>query len=91
MKDFQMMVKDTFYMKGLTVFSGPISPEVGFIRSCDCEVVVNDKVIAYVHIDSEMLPRPNDPARRSISTSESNHLAPLGLGAGGFIIRSKRR
>ena len=76
-------------MKGLTVFLGFISPDVGFIRSCDCEIVVNDKVIAYVHIDSEMLPRSEDPARRSISTSKPVDFQSLGLGSSGFVIRSR--
>jgi hypothetical protein len=88
---FEMLVTDTYHLEGLTIFSGFVSPPVGFIRSCDCEVVLNGKVMTYIHIDSEMLPLSKDPAPRSISTTDAVDLVSLGMGSNGFVIRSRRR
>jgi hypothetical protein len=84
-----MLVKDTFRIEDLTVFLGYISQEVGLVRPCDCEIILNGKVVAYLHINGEALPLPEDPARRSISTGEKIDLESLGLGSGGFVIRPR--
>jgi hypothetical protein len=89
MLTFEMPVRDTFYLQGMTVFLGLISPEVGVIRHCDCEIVLNDKVITTVHIVGEGHPRPADPGHRSLGTKDNINLASLGLGSSGFTIRSK--
>jgi hypothetical protein len=89
MKTFEMSVRETFYLKGLTIFMGPVSPDVGFIRRCDCELVANGRVMAQFSIEGEAHPLPEDPMRRSIATKQPVDLGSLGLGPSGFIIRSR--
>ena len=84
-----MSVRDTFCLRGMTVFMGVISPGAEVIRQCDCEIVLNDKVVAVIRIVGEGLPRPTDPQCRTIGTKDNINLALLGLGSSGFIIRSK--
>jgi len=92
---FQMEVEDTFFFKdGTTVFAGPIvfnGPEK-LIRECDCEIVQNNKVKASLRIEGEMQPKRRPgviSSARALSTRESVDLAALGLGRGGFLLRSK--
>lgn len=92
---FEMAVEDTFFFNdGTVVFVGPIvfnGPEK-FVRECDCEIVQNDEVKASLRIDGEMRPlrRPGVVSSgRALSTREAVDLATLGLGRGGFLLRSK--
>jgi hypothetical protein len=85
---FEMLVRETFRIKGWTLFLGFISPDTGFIRPCDCEVVVNDKVITRIHIEGEVHPLSKDPSRRAIGTREIIDLESLELGSSNLVIRS---
>jgi len=93
MSDFQMLVQDTFLFEdGTTVFTGHVQSQINFIRACDCEIVRDGEIKATVHIDGEMRPnlRPgSDPTIRAVSTKENLDLTSLGIGKGGFLLRSK--
>lgn len=92
---FEMTVEDTFFFKdGTVVFAGPIvfnGPE-RIIPECDCEIVQNDEVKASLRIQGEMRPLRKPGAvssARALSTREAVDLVALGLGRGGFLLRSK--
>lgn len=89
-----MDVVDTFIFKdGTTVFVGPIDTTLKFIGPCDCDVVSNGESKLSFRIDGEMIPSPSKavdrPPHRAVSTREPIDLHALGLGRGGFKIRSK--
>jgi len=88
-----MEVRETFFFKdGTTVFTGPVQTEMKFIGPCDCEIVLGGEVRATVRIDGEMIPStPLDKrlSERVISTMAPIDLSAIGIGRGGFRIRSK--
>lgn len=93
MPTFSMKVQETFFFDdGTVVFAGPVESELKFIRACDCEIVKNGEVKASLRIEGEMRPNRRSLARstdRAVSTREPVDLNGLGLGKGGFLIRSK--
>jgi translation elongation factor EF-Tu-like GTPase len=92
MQIFRMSVEDIFQLAdGKTAFTGKIDrPELALIGPCDCEIVLNNKVKASIRIDGEMiLEKTEKNACRAISTSQPIDPARIGVGRGGFTIRSK--
>jgi len=93
MAPFQMTVQDTFFLEdGTTILAGYVQSEMKFIRACECEIVGNGEVKMTLQIDGEMRPnrRPgSDATIRAVSTRERLDLAGVGLGTGGFLLRSK--
>ncbi len=92
---FSMEVQDTFSLSGgIVAFVGTVDSDSNFlIPPCECEIVQSGEVKASFRIHPENKVSRRDKSKpillRSISTSEPINLAALGLGKGGFIIRSK--
>jgi len=91
---FSMEVQDTFFLSWGTTFVGMVKSDNNFfIPPCDCEIVQSGEVKASFRIHPENRGTPMDRSEpsllRSISTSEPIDLASLGLGKGGFIVRSR--
>jgi hypothetical protein len=89
-RPFEMEVKDTFHFAdGTTVFVGPVRSESKFIRTCDCEIILDNEIKASVRIDGEMVATRKQTSYRSISTKQPIDLGAIGVKKEGFIIRSK--
>jgi hypothetical protein len=91
---FSMEVQDTFFLSWGTTFVGTVKSDNNyFIPPSDCEIVHSGEVKASfkIHCENRFIPSDNSEPipHRSISTSEPIGLAALGLGKGGFIVRSK--
>lgn len=70
------------------MFNGPER----VIRECSCEIVQNNQVKASLRIEGEMRPKRRPgvvSSTRALAARESEDLAALGLGRGGFQLRPK--
>ena len=85
MNDFEMSVTDTFNLAdGTMIFSGIVNPSSEAISAGDCEIVFQDKVLATIHTDGELIIKGNTTTQRAISISNTIDLKELGLENGGF-------
>lgn len=57
---------------GRTVFVGPLHEGVPYIPACLAELLVNDRVVATLRIEGEMMPNGRHPeGHRSVSTADA--------------------
>jgi hypothetical protein len=70
--EFEMRIVDLFkFSDGRTVFVGPITGSINFVRSCNCQLIVDGTAQGTIQIESEMIPDGQHPeGHRSLSTRE---------------------
>lgn len=68
---FSMLVKEIFnFQDGRMVFVGGISDGPLFIKSCECEIYLNNKYFSKVNIEGEMIAKGNKTNLRSLSSTD---------------------
>jgi hypothetical protein len=67
---FEMLIKERFDITGLgTALVGIITGHDNLIRSCTCDLLVEDQIVTTLQLDGEMLPH------RSLSLPHTNYRA----------------
>ena len=88
--EFEMLIKEIFnFQDGRTVFVGDISGENKFIKSCNCELIINDQLFSKIHVEGEMLPSGNKSGLRSLSTTDKINISEVPYKRVTVILRCK--
>lgn len=68
---FSMLVKEIFnFQDGRIVFVGVVSDGPSFIKSCECEIYLDNKYFSKVIIEGEMIAKGNQSKLRSLSSTD---------------------
>jgi hypothetical protein len=73
----ELQVAEVFRFEGgRTVFVGKLLGEEKYIPPCRAELLVNDNIVAVIHVEGEMLPNgEHRPGLRSVSTIDELDLS----------------
>ena len=68
---FSMLIKEIFnFQDSRIVFVGEINEGINFIKSCECEIYINDIFFSRVNIEGEMIAKGNQSSLRSLSSTD---------------------